>query len=178
LIGDAQHPFCGGIKNPSDLWKKRTQLHPRIFGHFTHMGSKAQCPFSSTLSRGRRCGRWLPVKNDYLFNEEALSQVFRGKFKERLKRVRKPGAIKFAGRAYGDFKNVLYAKNWVVSVRELVKRPKHVLGYIERHIHRVAIANSCIKKLEIGIQYPYSSIIPDRREAASYIFVLSIIPPR
>jgi hypothetical protein len=95
--------------------------------------------------------RWLPVKNDYLFNEEALSQVFRGKFMERLKHVRKTGAIKFAGRAYGDFKNVLYAKNWVVSVREPVKRPEHVLKYIARYTHRVAIANSRIRKLENGM---------------------------
>jgi len=35
------------------------------------------------MSKGKK--RWLPVKNDYLFNEEALSRVFRGKFMERLK---------------------------------------------------------------------------------------------
>ena len=28
---------------------------------------------------------------------------------------------------------------------------------------------------QIGIQYPYTSIVPDRREAASHIDVLSII---
>jgi hypothetical protein len=42
---------------------------------------------------------WLSVKNDYLFNEEALSQVFRGKFMQRLGHVRKTGALKFAGAA-------------------------------------------------------------------------------
>jgi hypothetical protein len=92
--------------------------------------------------------RWLPVKNDYLFNEEALSQVFRGKFIERLGHVRKTGALKFTTGAYGNFKNMLYAKNWVVSVRDPVKRPEHVLEYLARYTHRVAIANSRIKKLE------------------------------
>jgi len=95
--------------------------------------------------------RWLPIKNDYLFNEEALSRVFRGKFMERLDHVRKTGAFKFAGRLYGDFKNRLYAKNWVVSVRKPVKRPEHVLEYLARYTHRVAIANSRIKKLENGM---------------------------
>ena len=95
--------------------------------------------------------RWLSVKNDYLFNEEALSRVFRGKFMEHLDHVRKTGAIKFTGRAYGNFKNMLYAKNWVVSVRDPVKRPEHVLQYLARYTHRVAIANSRIKKLEDGM---------------------------
>jgi hypothetical protein len=95
--------------------------------------------------------RWLSIKNDYLFNEEALSRVFRGKFIERLERVRKTGALKFTDEAYGNFKNMLYAKNWVVSVRDPVKRPEHVLQYLARYTHRVAIANSRIKSLKDGM---------------------------
>jgi hypothetical protein len=95
--------------------------------------------------------QWMPVKNDYLFNQEALSRVFRGKFMEKLEQVRKTGAIKFTSRAYDDFRNMLYTKNWVVSVREPVKRPENVLEYLARYTHRVAIANSRIKKLENGM---------------------------
>jgi hypothetical protein len=95
--------------------------------------------------------RWLPVKNDYLFNQDALSRVFRGKFIERLDHVHKTGAIKFTGRTYGNFTNMLYAKNWVVSVRDPVKRSEQVLEYLARYTHRVAIANSRIKKLEDGM---------------------------
>jgi hypothetical protein len=94
--------------------------------------------------------QWLPVKNDYLFNQEALSRAFRGKFIERFEHVRKTGAIKFRGETYGNFKNMLYGKNWVVSVRKPVKHPEHVLEYLARYTHRVAIANSRIKKLENG----------------------------
>lgn len=95
--------------------------------------------------------RWFSVSNDYLFNEEALSRVFRGKFIERLGRVRKTGVLKFTGEAYGNFKNMLYSKNWVVSVRDPVKRPEHVLEYLARYTHRVAIANSRIKSLKDGM---------------------------
>ena len=95
--------------------------------------------------------RWLPVRNDYLFNEEAMSRVFRGKFMERIKHARKSGLFKFIGRSFGNFKNKLYSKNWIVSVREPVKRPEHVLEYLARYTHRVAIANSRIKKLENGM---------------------------
>ncbi|MBT8374513.1 MAG: IS91 family transposase [Deltaproteobacteria bacterium] len=95
--------------------------------------------------------RWLPVKNDYLFNEEALSRVFRGKFMQRFKHARETGAFKFVGRSFGNFKNKMYTKNWVVSVREPVKRPENVLEYLARYTHRVAISNSRIKKLENGM---------------------------
>jgi hypothetical protein len=101
------------------------------------------------LSKDKK--RWLPVKNNYLFNQEALSRVFRGKFMGELEHVRNTGAIKFTSRAYGDFRNMLYTKNWVVSVRDPVKRPEHVLEYLARYTHRVAIANSRIKTLENGM---------------------------
>jgi len=67
------------------------------------------------VSKDKR--RWISIRNDYLFNEEALSRVFRGKFMERLGHVRKTSALKFigGGGAYGKFKNMLYAKNWVVA---------------------------------------------------------------
>ena len=64
---------------------------------------------------------------------------------------RKTGAIKFTSRAYSDFRNMLYKKSWVVSVREPVKRPERVVEYLARYTYRVAIANSRIKKLENGM---------------------------
>jgi hypothetical protein len=95
--------------------------------------------------------RFIACTGDYLFNQEALSRVFRGKFMQRLGQVHKSGALKFTAAAYGNFKNMLYAKNWVVSVRDPVKRPEDVLEYLARYTHRVAIANSRIKKLENGM---------------------------
>ena len=91
---------------------------------------------------------WTSCKGNYLFNQEALSLVFRGKFMDRMSHDRRCGKLKFAGNKYEKLKNMLYAKNWVVSVRDPVKRPEHVLKYLARYTHRVAIANSRIKKLE------------------------------
>jgi len=95
--------------------------------------------------------RFIACSGDYLFNQQAVSLVFRGKFIEHLDHVRKTGALKFTTGVYRNFKNMLYAKNWVVSVRDPVKRPEHVLEYLARYTHRVAIANSRIKKLENGM---------------------------
>jgi hypothetical protein len=94
--------------------------------------------------------QWFACKGDYLFNEKALSLVFRGKFIEHMHRACQGAKMRFADN-YSQLKNTLYAKNWVVSVREPVKRPEYVLEYLARYTHRVAIANSRIKKLKDGM---------------------------
>ena len=60
------------------------------------------------------------------------------------------GKLKLAGHKYKRLKNTLFTKTWVVSVRDPVKRPEHVLEYLARYTHRVAIANSRIKSLKDG----------------------------
>jgi len=63
----------------------------------------------------------------------------------------KNGNLKFAHDSYHKLKNTLFTKKWVVSVRDPVKRPEHVLDYLARYTHRVAIANSRIKALNDGM---------------------------
>ena len=95
--------------------------------------------------------RWTACKNDYLFNQDALSLVFRGKFIDRMTQACKNGKLKFADDSYKKLKNTLFTKKWVVSVRPPVKRPEYVLEYLARYTHRVAIANSRIKALKDGM---------------------------
>jgi len=92
--------------------------------------------------------RWIACKNDYLFNQDALSLVFRGKFIDRMTQACKNGRLNFADSSYKKLKNTLFTKKWVVSVRDPVKRPEYVLEYLARYTHRVAIANSRINALE------------------------------
>ena len=95
--------------------------------------------------------RWITCKNDYLFNQDALSLVFRGKFIQRMDQACKNNKIKFADNSYKKLKNTLFTKKWVVSVRDPVKRPEDVLEYLARYTHRVAIANSRIKAIKDGM---------------------------
>jgi hypothetical protein len=95
--------------------------------------------------------RWIASKNDYLFNQDALALVFRGKFIDRMTQACKKGNLKFADGSYKKLKNTLFTKKWVVSVRDPVKRPEDVLEYLARYTHRVAIANSRIKALKDGM---------------------------
>jgi hypothetical protein len=94
---------------------------------------------------------WKPCKGNYLFNKEALGLVFRGKFMDLLGKVCQQGNIKLDADAYKKLKSRLYAKKWIIDVRDPVKNPEHVLEYLARYTHRVAIANSRITKLEDGM---------------------------
>ena len=93
--------------------------------------------------------RWIPCKGSYLFNQEALSLVFRGKFIDRLTRAVHTGKLRL-NVDYEPFKSQLYRHKWVVSVREPIEQPQYVLEYLARYTHRVAIPNSRLLALEEG----------------------------
>jgi hypothetical protein len=114
---------------------------------------KAHFHIHCLVAGGAACSktkRWIPCKHDYLFNQEALSLVFRGKFIDRLTRAIRRGKLNVGG-PYQQFKNSLYKHKWVVSVREPIKQPQHVLEYLARYTHRIAIANSRIRSLNDGM---------------------------
>jgi hypothetical protein len=94
---------------------------------------------------------WTPCKCSYLFNEQALGLVFRGKFMEKMGNACQSGKLKIAGDQYKKLKAALYEKNWITDVRDPVKNPEHVLDYLARYTHRVAIANSRITALADGM---------------------------
>ena len=95
--------------------------------------------------------KWIACPNDYLFNQDALALVFRGKFIDYMSQACQGDKLKLTTNAYQKLKNTLFAKKWVVSVRDPVKRPEYVLEYLARYTHRVAIANSRIKALKDGM---------------------------
>ena len=135
---------------------------------------------------------WKPCHNDYLFNEEALGLVFRGKFIEALVKAYQSGTLSFPGiiapyektTRFGELKNTLYAHNWVVSVRKPLKRPEHVLQYLGRYTHRVAISNQRIVALKDGmVTFTYrnrktNQIAPITIKAVEFIrrFLLHALP--
>ena len=86
--------------------------------------------------------RWIPCKKNYLFNHQALALVFRAKFLGQMDKACQGEKIKFSGGQYKTFRSKLYGKKWIVDVRDPVKNPEHVLEYLARYTHRVAIANS------------------------------------
>jgi len=104
------------------------------------------------VAGGALCSKtkqWISGNHSYLFNQEALSLVFRGKFIHALTRAIRRGKLD-VGQPYQQFKARLYKHKWVVSVRKPIKEPQHVLEYLARYTHRVAIANARLTALEDG----------------------------
>ncbi len=62
--------------------------------------------------------KWIACKDDYLFNQDALSLVFRGKFMQRMSDAIEGENLKFAGNTYKKLKNTLFTKKkgWSVYV--------------------------------------------------------------
>jgi Putative transposase len=78
-----------------------------------------------------------------------LSRVFRGKFIAGLKQLFRTGKLVFAGKlkplanqkAFDSFLRPLFRKDWVVYAKPPFGGPDHVLHYLARYTHRVAISN-------------------------------------
>jgi len=101
---------------------------------------------------------WVHTNNTYLFNVEALSLVFRGKFLEYLQKTHAKGELVFPGgtakyatvEKFSDLIQALREKNWVVFSKKPFAGPQAVLDYIGRYTHRVAISNSRIVNVQDG----------------------------
>jgi hypothetical protein len=93
---------------------------------------------------------FLPVK--------VLSRVFRGKFVAGLKRAFRDGQLLFPGslkglgerKAFHAFLRPLFCKDWVVYAKRPFGGPEHVLHYLARYTHRVAISNHRIVNFADG----------------------------
>jgi hypothetical protein len=78
-----------------------------------------------------------------------LSRVFRGKFVAALQRAFQDGKLSFHGdlqpltqpKTFAAWLRPLFRKDWVVYAKPPFGGPEHVLRYLGRYTHRVAISN-------------------------------------
>jgi Putative transposase/Transposase zinc-binding domain len=102
--------------------------------------------------------RWRPARRDFFLPVHVLRKVFRGKFTEGLKRLWRdkrlclPGALKVLKqeKAFRTFLRSLHRKKWVVYAKPPFGGPQHVLQYLARYTHRVAISNHRIVNFAEG----------------------------
>ncbi|WP_370627164.1 IS91 family transposase [Pontibacter sp. HSC-14F20] len=87
-------------------------------------------------------GRWKGArgKGRYLFPVKAMSQVYRAKYvqvlKEKLPTVEK------------ELLKALFGKQWVVYAKRPFSGPGHVVEYLGRYTHKIAISNHRIKEVD------------------------------
>ncbi len=92
---------------------------------------------------------WVHPRYKFFLPVGVLSKVFRGKFVAGLKRAFQQRRLTFAGtlkpleqdRAFRSFLRTLFRHNWVVYAKPPFGGPQHVIGYLARYTHRVAISN-------------------------------------
>lgn len=102
--------------------------------------------------------RWINSRKKFFIPVKVLSKKFRGKLLYYLKQYHTTGLLGFHGKiaalakedAFKALINQLYEKDWVVYCKPPFKGPHHVLEYLGRYTHRVAISNNRLIKLEEG----------------------------
>ena len=93
--------------------------------------------------------RWVHPRYHFFLPVNLLKRVFRGKFVDGLKQRFRQHQLTFAGtlqpleneKAFLAFLRPLFRQDWVVHAKPPFRGPHHVLGYLARYTHRVAITN-------------------------------------
>jgi len=93
--------------------------------------------------------RWIASSNRFFLPVGALSRLFRGKFTAGLQQLLQQHKLQFHGslqslaepRRFHAFLRLFFRENWVVYVKPPFGGPEHVLTYLARYTHRVAISN-------------------------------------
>ncbi|MGI9074627.1 MAG: IS91 family transposase [Bryobacteraceae bacterium] len=93
--------------------------------------------------------RWIQPRYAFFLPVKVLSRVFRGKFRAGLRNLFKRGKLAFPKglaalahpKMFRAYLRSLHLANWVVYAKPPFGGPQHVLHYLARYTHRVAISN-------------------------------------
>lgn len=120
--------FIGGdiaMMGGLHTWRRDMRYHPHV--HFIVPGGG--------LSADRT--RWLACPPDFLVPAQAVSPIFRAKFRDGLKKTA----------LFDSVPSVVWNKDWVVHCKP-VGSGKAALKYLAPYVYRTAITNNRIEKLE------------------------------
>ncbi len=118
-------------------WGQRLQHHPHVH---------CVVPAGGLSPDGTQ---WIHARPTFFLPVKVLRQVFRGKLIAGLRQARTQGRLDFPGAlaalapemAFRAWLRSLYRQSWVVYAKPPFGSPAHVLHYLARYTHRVAISN-------------------------------------
>ena len=134
---------------------------------------------------------WKTGKGKFLFPVAVMQKLYRGKCMDYFLKAVDDGTIKplfTATPQLPSFKALvdkLYAIKWVVYIKEPFTSPQNLIKYIARYIHRIAISNKRILKIENGsVTFSYKDYSDNNKiktmtiTAVEFIrrFMLHILP--
>ena len=93
--------------------------------------------------------RWIHPRYPFFLPVKVLGKVFRGKFVAGLRRAFRKQRLKLAGqiqhlnqsKVFASFLRTLFRQDWVVYAKPAFGGPEHVVRYLGRYTHRIAISN-------------------------------------
>jgi len=132
-----------GIISVLHTWGQKLNFHPHMHCVVTGGGLSADGT------------RWIPCKKNFFISVKILSALFRGKFLDYLQKTYAGGGLMFYGKAEklkqpDQFKKLIdaaYKKTWITYCKKPFSKPGHVLKYLGRYTHRIAISNHRILKV-------------------------------
>jgi hypothetical protein len=166
LLQLAQDPrFVGarlGMVGVLHTWTRQLLYHPHV--HYLVTGGGLTDD-----------GRWRSSRKDFLVPVKALSQIFRAKFRDQLKKTALFPAVPAR----------IWHKDWVVH-SQAVGSGEQAFKYLAPYIFRVALSNNRLRKLEQGqVSFSYKDSPSDQIKhctitAAEFIrrFLQHVLPPR
>jgi len=101
---------------------------------------------------------WVRSRYRFFLPVKVLSRVFRGKFVASLKQAYHNNKLCLPGelqsleqpKAFRSFLRSLFRQDWVVYSKPPFGGPRHVLNYLARYTHRVAISNHRLVAFDDG----------------------------
>ncbi len=102
--------------------------------------------------------RWIDSQRRFFLPVEVLSEVFRGKFTDGLKKLHAERRLAFHGaltalqnaKAFAAWLRLLFRSKWVVYAKRPFGGAQHALRYLGQYTHRVAISNHRLVTLTDG----------------------------
>jgi hypothetical protein len=102
--------------------------------------------------------RWIAGRQGFLLPVKVLSARFRRLFLEALEKAYAAGKLQFFGdlqalgdpQAFANYLAPLRKSKWVVYAKAPFGGPQHIIEYLGRYVHRVAISNRRLIALEDG----------------------------
>src|SRR5712691_2980794 len=102
--------------------------------------------------------QWIPCRPHFFLPVRVLSRRFRRLYLAGLERMYAQGQLTLAGRCrelaeptpWQRLLAALRDQEWIVYAQEPMQNPRHVLQYLARYTHRVAISNPRLISLEDG----------------------------
>jgi hypothetical protein len=100
--------------------------------------------------------RWIPAKDSFLFRVKSLAKEFKKRYLKKLKTAYQNETLIFPGKtkdfaskeAFQQLLSSLLKVDWIAHAKRPFAGPKHVLEYLGRYTHRVAISNNRILSID------------------------------